>query len=169
MIALLRTRTLHALRTRTTQAETEAAAARAEAEQHRQEACLATDAAIRAETTAEQLRTTLTHTTAEAARLEGELTALRAQSRLDTEDRQALRTLLRITRKHSTSTDRVWVLFHRGRLHSLHPTADAAEAAAEAEGAPRSGWTSHTPGAALPPACEVTWRVQPLPLRSATP
>ncbi|WP_432247655.1 hypothetical protein ACRAR1_06785 [Streptomyces sanyensis] len=170
MIALVRTRTLRALRTRTTQAETEAAAARGEAEQHRQEACLATDAAIRAETTAEQLRTTLTHTTAEAARLEGELGVLRAQSLLDTEDRQALRTLLRITRKQSAAlSDRVWVLFHHGRLHSLHPTADAAEAAAEAEGAPRSGWTSHTPGAALPPACEVTWRVQPLPLGSTQP
>ncbi|MGW9612657.1 hypothetical protein [Streptomyces diastaticus] len=35
---------------------------------------------------------------------------------------------------------------------------------AEAEGAPRSGWTSLGPGAAMPPAAEVPWRIQPLPL-----
>ncbi|TWV41326.1 hypothetical protein FRZ03_21325 [Streptomyces misionensis] len=167
MIAVVRTRTLRALRTGLSEAETEAAAARAEGEQHRKEAALATDSAIRAETALEELRAALARTTADAARLEGELEILRAQSLLDTEDRQALRTLLRVTRKQNGRAERVYVLFHRGELHSVHATAEAAESAAEAEGAPRSGWTAHTPGAALPPACEVLWRVQPLPLGNA--
>ncbi|WP_069815311.1 hypothetical protein [Streptomyces sp. TP-A0874] len=164
MIAVVRARTLHALRTRASETETEAEAARAEAEQHRKEGQQAAEAAIRAESCLEELREALARTTADAARLQGELAALRAQSLLDTEDRQALRTLLRITRKQSARTDRVYVLFHRGQLHSLHTTLEAAETAAEAEGAARSGWTTHTPGAALPPASEVLWRVQPLAL-----
>jgi chromosome segregation ATPase len=169
MIAVVRSRTLHDLRADVVEAEAAAAAARAEAEQRRQEGERATDSAIRAESAVEELQTALARTTADAARLEGELETLRAQSLLDTEDRQALRTLLRITRKQSGLADRVYVLFHHGQLHSVHATMDAAESAAEAEGAPREGWTAHTPGAALPPASEVLWRVQPLPLGGATP
>ncbi|MFB7077972.1 hypothetical protein [Streptomyces sp. NPDC056308] len=164
MIAIVRTRTLHALRDSLTEAETATAAARAEAEQHRKEGEITADSAIRAEIALEELRATLARTIADAARLEGELETLRAQSLLDTEDRQALRTLLRTTRKQNSRADRVYVLFHHGQLHSVHATPEAAEIAAEAEGAPRDGWTAHTPGAALPPACEVLWRVQPLPL-----
>ncbi|MBQ1118637.1 hypothetical protein [Streptomyces sp. B15] len=167
MITLVRARTLNALRSGLSEAESAAAAAREEAEQRRAESRHSADSAIRAELVVEELRGALARSRADAARLEGELEALRAQSLLDTEDRQALRTLLRITRKHSAQADRVYVLFHQGQLHSVHATLEAAESAAEAEGAPRSGWTTHTPGAALLPAAEVTWRVQPLPLGGA--
>ncbi|MER7696230.1 hypothetical protein [Streptomyces sp. NPDC096095] len=169
MITLIRTRILDDLRTDLSNHEADARAARSRAEQHELERDLATDAAIRAGATVEELRDALTRAITDTARLEGELETLRAQSLLDTEDRQALRTLLRTTRKQNSRADRVYVLFHHGRLHSIHSTLEAAEIAAEAEGAPRSGWTAHTPGAALPPACEVTWRVQPLPFGTATP
>uniref|UniRef100_A0AAU2VT24 Uncharacterized protein n=1 Tax=Streptomyces sp. NBC_00008 TaxID=2903610 RepID=A0AAU2VT24_9ACTN len=168
MITLIRTRTLDALRAEVSTAEADARAARAKGEQHELERDLATAAATRAGTTVEELRAALTRATTDAARLEGELQTLRAQSLLDTEDRQALRTLLRVTRKQNRA-ERVYVLFHHGGLHSVHPSVEAAETAAEAEGAPRSGWTTHTPGAATPPACEVTWRVQPLPFSTSTP
>ncbi|QDY77533.1 hypothetical protein [Streptomyces qinzhouensis] len=164
MITLVRTHTLRTLRDSISAAQGAAAAARSEAEYRQQDQQFATDAAIRAETCVEELRTALARTMAHAARLEGELKALRAQSLLDTEDRQALRTLLRITRKQNAWGERVYVLFHRGELHSVHATVEAAETAAEAAGAPRSGWTAHTPGAALPPAHEDQWRIQPLPL-----
>ncbi|MGW1143837.1 hypothetical protein ACWD6I_01990 [Streptomyces sp. NPDC002454] len=154
MIRVVRTRTLTALRSALGEAEAATNVAQAAAEQHQTQHRLAADRAALAQKAVADLR-------AEAARLEGEVTALRAQSLLDTEDRQALRTLLKITRKHS---DRVYALFHHGELHSVHTTLAAAEAAAEAEGAARSGWTTHTPGSALPPAREVRWRVQPLPL-----
>jgi hypothetical protein len=72
--------------------------------------------------------------------------------------------LLRAARKQEARADRVYVLFRYGRLHSVHTSREAAEIAAEGEGAPRSGWTSQLPGAAMPPADEVTWRVQPLKL-----
>lgn len=144
MIRVVSTSTLTALHT-----------ARAEAEQQQHQAA---ESAHRAEAALAELR-------CEAARLKGELSALRAQSLLDTEDRQALRTLLRVTRKQTAAlSERVFVLFHRGAVHSVHPSQESAEVAAEAEGAPRSGWTAHTPGAALPPASEVAWRVQALPL-----
>ncbi|MFG2395197.1 hypothetical protein ACGFYF_41025 [Streptomyces lavendulae] len=141
------------------QARTALVHARAEAE-------TATDSAIRAEDTAETLYAALGRATATAARAEGELLALRPELLLDTEDRAALRMLLRLTRKQTVS--RVYALYHRGVLHSVHATVEAAEAAAEAEGAPPDGWTAHTPGAALPPAAEVIWRVQPLPLGGTT-
>ncbi|MFH9106140.1 hypothetical protein ACH4LN_07535 [Streptomyces albus] len=166
MITLIRTRTLNTLRSNLSEAEAAAAAAREEAEQHRAESQHSTDSAIRAELAVEDLQIALARSKADAARLEGELKALRAQSVLDNEDRQTLRTLLRITRKQN-APDRVYVLFRRGQLHSVHATLEAAESAAEAEGAPRSGWSTHTPGAALPPASEVLWRVQPLPLGGA--
>ncbi|MCB5181496.1 hypothetical protein [Streptomyces antimicrobicus] len=118
---------------------------------------------IRAEDTAETLRAALARATATAARAEGELKALRPEILLDTEDRAALRTLLRHTRRRSTTT-RVYVLLERGRLHSVHATTAAAEAAAEAEGAPPDGWTSLAPGEASPRAADVPWRIQELPL-----
>lgn len=169
MITLIRTRILDDLRSDLTNREADARAAQSKSEQHELERDLATNAANRAGTTVEELRDALNRAKQDAARLEGELETLRAQSLLDTEDRQALRTLLRTTRKQNSRADRVYVLFHHGNLHSIHPTAEAAEIAAEADGAPRSGWTTHTPGAALPPACEVTWRVQPLPFGTTTP
>ncbi|MEU2455863.1 hypothetical protein ABZ605_37960 [Streptomyces sp. NPDC012765] len=106
---------------------------------------------------------------AERDKLRAELDLARAQVLLDAEDRVALRMLLRTVRKQAGPVDRVYALFHRGRLLSLHPSMEAAERAAEAEGAPRDGWTAHQPGAALPPACEVTWRVQPLAVQDTTP
>ncbi|WP_097934974.1 MULTISPECIES: hypothetical protein [unclassified Streptomyces] len=169
MITLIRTRTLDDLRTDLTNHEADARAARSKSEQHELERDLAAAASTRAEVTVEELRDALTRATQAAARLEGELEALRAQSLLDTEDRQALRTLLRATRKQNSRADRVYVLFHHGNLHSVHPTAEAAEIAAEAEGAPHSNWNTHAPGAAMPPAGEVTWRVQPLPFGTTTP
>ncbi|MEV0914983.1 hypothetical protein AB0I93_12025 [Streptomyces sp. NPDC049967] len=168
MITLIRTRTLKALRDSLTRAETEAETARTEADKCLEQSSDMLDQLTRADDVAEELRAELAQSLRDAARLEGELNALRAQSLLDTEDRQALRTLLRVTRKQNSRAERVYVLFHHGRLHSIHPTVEAAETAAEAEGAPRSGWTTHTPGAAMPPACEVTWRVQPLPFSTAT-
>ncbi|MBB0245050.1 hypothetical protein FNQ90_13260 [Streptomyces alkaliphilus] len=102
---------------------------------------------------------------AELARLEGELETLRAQQLLDTEDRAVLRMLLRTARKQRLDRlDRVYVLFRYGALHSVHASLEAAEGTAEAEGASPDGWTSHRPGAGMPSAAEVTWRVQPLAL-----
>ncbi|MFJ1613861.1 hypothetical protein ACIODT_10555 [Streptomyces sp. NPDC088251] len=166
MIAIVRTHTLRALRDSVSEAETKAAAARAEAEQHQWSSELATDSVIRAEDALEEQRTALAQATVTAARLEGELETLRAQSLLDTEDRQALRTLLRITRKQNSRADRVYVLFRFGELHSVHATQDAAEIAAEAEGAPRDGWASPATccDGAPSPASEVPWRIRTLPL-----
>jgi len=142
----------------------------------------ATDSAIRAESVAEDLLCKLgqAHADTVAARRDTaeefaglhaairQVTAERdealAQVLLDAEDRVALRTLLRMTRKLTGPTDRVYVLFRRGTLHSLHRSLEAAEKAAEAEGAPREGWTAGPPGAALLPATEVVWRVQALSL-----
>lgn len=169
MIALILTRTLNALRTDLAKAEATAKAARSKGEQHELERDLATDAAARAETTGETLRAALTRVNEDAARLQGELEALRAQSLLDTEDRQVLRMLLRTARKQSSRADRVYVLYRFGDLHSIHATADAAEIAAEAEGAARDGWTPHTTccDGAVVPASEVRWRIQPVPLGGA--
>jgi hypothetical protein len=166
MIALVRTRTLRALRAGLAEAENTAETERTEAEQHRLSAALATDSAIRAEDSAQELRVVRDRAIADAARLDGELQALRAQSLLDTEDRQALRTLLRVTRKQAARTDRVYVLFRYGRLHGVYATRDGAEIAAEAAGAPRDGWTSPRTccdGSAVP-ASEVPWRIRPFPL-----
>ncbi|WP_031123822.1 hypothetical protein [Streptomyces sp. NRRL S-623] len=169
MITLIRTRTLNTLRTDLATAESEAQAARVEANACLEQSGDMLDHLTHADDVADGLRTDLAQSRLDAARLEGELEALRAQALLDTEDRQALRTLLRATRKQNQRADRVYALFHQGRLHSVHPTVEAAEIAAESEGAPRSGWTTHTPGAAMPPACEVAWRVQPLPFGTPTP
>lgn len=148
MIRIIRTRTL-----RQTAAQIIDLHDRAEAQRTRAERALAD-----AERTHE-LQASL-------ARAEGALEILRAQHLLDTEDRVTLRALLRTSRKQSRPADRVFVLFRMGELHSLHASQDAAEIAAEAEGAPRSGWTADAPGAALPPASTVAWRVQALPLQT---
>ncbi|MET9804665.1 hypothetical protein [Streptomyces sp. NPDC006368] len=110
--------------------------ARRERDQARTEAEMATDSAIRAENVAEQQLCQLSQ--AHADRIQDARDAARA--------------------------DRVYALFHCGVLHSVHATIDAAEAAAEAQGAPRSGWTTLRPGAAIPSAADVAWRVQALPL-----
>lgn len=146
MFTLVRTRALRALRADLAEAEADATAARAKINEQRRNVARYTRAIDRAE---------------------GELEALRAQTLLDTEDRAALRMLLRTARKQQAALDRVYVLFHRGALHSVHASLESAEAAAEAEGAPRSGWTTHAPGAALPAAAEVTWCVRPVPLGHA--
>ncbi|MEV7512693.1 hypothetical protein AB0O57_32515 [Streptomyces sp. NPDC091201] len=165
---------------------------RAELAQARIEAELAADSAIRAEDTVEVLakqlrqakrdadeefdgmRAVLRQATAErdAARAERdaartEVEEARAQVLLDAEDRVALRALLRIVRRQAAAAERVWVLFHRGEFHSVHTTVDGAEAAAEAEGAPRGGWTATVPGTALSPAAEAVWRLVRLPLCDA--
>lgn len=167
MFRLIRTTTLAALRA-------ELATARWDRDQAQSDVALVTDSAIRAESVVEtQLRelgrARADHIEAvrDAARVEGELAALRAQVLLDTEDRAALRALLRVVRKQHSRADRVYALFRYGALHSVHATAEAAEAAAEAEGASPSGWTRQRPGAALPLAADAPWRVQPLPLGGA--
>ncbi|GGZ96834.1 hypothetical protein GCM10010371_65950 [Streptomyces subrutilus] len=98
----------------------------------------------------------------DAARIE--LEAARAQVLLDAEDRVALRALLRMARKQHGHADRVYALYRYGALHSLHRSMEVAEQAAEAVHPPRGGWTASRPGAALPPAAEVDWRIQPLAL-----
>jgi hypothetical protein len=156
VIAIVRTRTLRALRAGIAEAESAAAAARAEAE-------TATDSAIRAENALDALRTVHGDITAEAARAQGELETLRAQALLDTEDRAVLRMLLRTARK-STGPKQVFVLLHRGQFHSVHESREGAEQAAERDGAHRDGWlTQGEPGTQRPDA-EVLWRIRPIPL-----
>jgi len=177
MISFVRTKTLRELRAdaaaaRALRADAEGASAEAEGLRKELAACrfaegLANDAAIRGEHSVERLLQELDRANSNAARAEGQLEVLTAQQMLDTEDRAMLRMLLRIVRKQSRPADRVYALFRRGALHSVHATIDAAEAAAEAEGAPRSGWTRDVPGAGLPPAAEVAWRVQSLSLGGA--
>ncbi|MFD5656944.1 hypothetical protein [Streptomyces hirsutus] len=161
MITIARTRTLRALRDALTQAEEAAEAARATAEQHRQDAQRTTDSAIRAETALETLRAKHAALVADAARDAGELEALRAQQLLDTEDRAVLRLLLRTTRKTISEQQRVFVLLRRGAFHSVHGTREAAEKAAERDGAHPDGWfTQGSPGTDCP-ATDVLWRIQP--------
>ncbi|MBV7245713.1 MULTISPECIES: hypothetical protein [unclassified Streptomyces] len=164
MITLIRTRTLNTLRTDLATAETEAQAARVEANACLEQSGDLLDHLTHADDVAEELRAELDQSRLNAARLEGELEALRAQVLLDTEDRQALRTLLRATRKQNQRADRVYVLFRFGELHSVHATSTAAELAAEAEGAARVGWTPHTTccDGTTAPASEVRWRIQPV-------
>ncbi|GAA3013565.1 hypothetical protein [Streptomyces fulvorobeus] len=164
MITLIRIRTLAALRDSLTEAETEAEAARTEADKCLEQSGDMLDHLTQADDVAEELRADLAQSRLDAARLEGELEALRAQVLLDTEDRQALRTLLRAVRKQNQRAHRVYVLFRFGELHSIHATADAAEIAAEAEGAARAGWTPHTTccDGTTVPASEVRWRIQPV-------
>jgi len=157
MIAIVRTRTLRALRASITEAETAAEAARAEA-------ATATSSAVRAEAALEDLRTAHATLTTNAARAQGELETLRAQQLLDTEDRAVLRTLLRTARKTAAAQQRVFVLLRRGAFHSVHATREAAERAAERDGAHPDGWLTHgAPGTDVP-ASEVAWRIQPVPL-----
>ncbi|RBL83692.1 hypothetical protein DDE05_28835, partial [Streptomyces cavourensis] len=66
MITLIRTRILDDLRTDLTKREADARAARAKGEQHELERDLATDAAIRAGITVEELRAALTRATRDA-------------------------------------------------------------------------------------------------------
>ncbi|MET9762087.1 hypothetical protein ABZ016_24025 [Streptomyces sp. NPDC006372] len=164
MIRIVRTKTLRTLHAGLTEAETATASARAEAEQHRKEARTAADSAIRAETALEDLRTEHARTVTSAARNEGELETLRAQVLLDTEDRAALRMLLRTARKTATAQQHVFVLMRRGELHSVHPSREDAEKAAERDGAHPDGWlTQGAPGTDCH-ATEVAWRIQPMPL-----
>jgi hypothetical protein len=113
------------------------------------------------------LRQQLGEARADAVCAAAELETARAQVLLDAEDRVALRMLLRTAKKQVARTERVHVLLRYGRLHSVHATPEAAEEAAEAEGAERGGWTVQRPGAATPEASEVPWRIEPLALGAA--
>lgn len=156
MIAIVRTRTLRALRTGLAEAEAATTAARSETE-------TATDSATRAENALEELRGTHASSLAQAAHAQGELDTLRTQTLLDTEDRAALRMLLRTVRKQA-GPRQVFVLLHRGRFHSVHGTREAAEKAAELDGAHPDGWlTQGEPGAQVPDA-EALWRIRPTAL-----
>ncbi|MFH8518239.1 hypothetical protein ACH4CE_24750 [Streptomyces gelaticus] len=164
MIRIVRTRTLNALHTNLTEAQTATSAAREEADQQRWASELATDSAIRAEAALEKLQTAGLQQAVDVAHLQGELETLRAQSLLDTEDRQALRTLLRVARKQATRAAYVYVLLRFGEVHSVHTTRDEAEIAAESEGAPRDGWVSHSTHGTTPAAAETNWRIHPVKL-----
>ncbi|MFE6426759.1 hypothetical protein ACFVOB_14975 [Streptomyces rochei] len=164
MITIVRTSTLRALRAGATEAESAAEAARTEAETHRQEAQTATASATRAETALEDLRAKHAEATVAIARAKGELDTLRAQQLLDTEDRAALRMLLRTARKTATTPPHVFVLMRRGALHSVHTTREAAEDAAEREGAHPDGWLTHGAPGTDCPASAVLWRIQPMPI-----
>lgn len=135
------------------------AALQAHAETAQAEAASAQADAASATAELEQVRAAL-------ARTEGELVVLRAQSYLDAEDRMALRTLLRAVRKQAGDREKVAVLFRKGRLVSAHASRQAAEAAAEAEGAPREGWVSSPLDAPLPPEADAAWRVTVLPVQA---
>ncbi|MFE6194157.1 hypothetical protein [Streptomyces sp. NPDC057838] len=164
MIRIVRTKTLRALQASITEAETATESARAEAEQRTNDVRRAADSAFRAETALEALRAEHARTVTSAARNEGELQTLRAQHLLDTEDRAALRLLLRTARKTATAPQQVFVLLKRGQFHSVHATRPDAEKAAEREGAHPDGWLTHgAPGTDVP-ASEVAWRIQPTPL-----
>ncbi|MEV5199028.1 MULTISPECIES: hypothetical protein [unclassified Streptomyces] len=164
MIRIVRTRTLTALNASLAEARTATSAAREEAEQQRWASELANDSAIRAESALEKLQTTTLQRAVDVAHLEGELETLRAQSLLDTEDRQALRTLLRVARKQATRAAYVYVLLRFGEVHSVHTTRDEAEIAAEAEGASREGWVTHSTHGTAPAAAETNWRIHPVKL-----
>lgn len=164
MIRIVRTKTLRALQASITEAEAATESTRAEVGQRKKEAQTATDSAIRAETALEALRAEHARTATSAARNEGELKTLRAQHLLDTEDRAALRMLLRTARKTAAAQQHVFVLLKRGQFHSVHATREDAEKAAEREGAHPAGWLTHgAPGTDVP-ASEVLWRIQPMPL-----
>ncbi|MDT0432897.1 hypothetical protein [Streptomyces salyersiae] len=171
MIRIVRTRTLREADAQAAELQDRAAAQLTRADELEtalaesdQAAIYTGESLLQAQETIKRLQEDLATARDDLARARGELGPLRAQHLLDIEDRVVLRTLLRTARRQRDRADRVHVLFRNGQLHSLHATSDAAEIAAEAEGAPRSGWTAHAPGAALPSAAEVTWRIQQLPL-----
>ncbi|WP_030606243.1 hypothetical protein [Streptomyces achromogenes] len=168
MIAIVRTRTLRALRADLAAADSAAETARALAEQHRRDAETATDSAIRAETALESLRDAHARSIADGARVEGELKALRSQALLDTEDRAVLRMLLRQARKAATAPQRMYVLLRYGSFHSLHETREAAEEAAERDGADPAAW--YTQGGTGPqyPDDEAAWLIKPVPLKGSS-
>ncbi|MFD4392590.1 hypothetical protein [Streptomyces sp. NPDC058495] len=192
MIQLITTNRLRALEEEVERLRDEAAAAAGALDAAQLGEELATDAAIRFEGDVETLAARLSEAQAEtdeqyeglhavirqitaerddaraaADAALGEAEAARAQVLLDAEDRVVLRALLRVARKKS-ALSRVFALFQKGELHSLHIAQEDAEAAAEAEGAAPNGWTQHRPGEALPPARDVQWRVQQLPVSGAT-
>lgn len=164
MFRIVRTDTLRQVSSQAVELHDRAETQRLRAE--RAEQALEAEAAIRVKTATEQHQNHIHELTQALGRAEGALEVLRAQHLLDTEDRAALRMLLRAARRQARPADRVYALFRLGKLHSLHATPGAAEATAEAAGADRAGWTAPEPGAALPPASGVPWRVQALPLHT---
>ncbi|MFE2941013.1 hypothetical protein ACFXKG_18410 [Streptomyces sp. NPDC059255] len=160
MFRIIRTKNLAALRADRDQAHADLAALQAEAAALRTGAERATDSAIRAELLTGELREQLATATAGAARVEGELSALRTQQLLDTEDRAVLRALLRNARKQQL--DRVYVLFRNGDLHSVHISPATAEDTAEKEGA-SSTWTVRE--TARPSAEPAPWSIGRFPLQ----
>lgn len=172
MITVCRTRTLAALRADLASAEEAAAAARTETAGHRQEAADATATAARAQELAEELREQLATAAAEGARAAGELETLRAAlADAETARREAQAAADLLETLQETARDavlQVYVLRHYGEPHSLHLTPEAAQAAAEAEGAAPDRWTPSTgPDGRSRPACEVAWRWNRLPLQDA--
>lgn len=174
MIRIVRTRTLREADSQVVELHHRAECQRTRAEElaaeivgMQQAANHSADFLIRAEDDAERLHKQLLAARDDAARVRGELDALRSQHLLDTEDRVVLRMLLRTARKQQARTDRVHVLYRFGVVHSVHATRDAAETAAEDEGADRGGWTSPSTCCVTPPeASEIPWRIQSLMLGS---
>ncbi|MET8740311.1 hypothetical protein [Streptomyces sp. NPDC004728] len=150
MIAIIRTRTLRALRTGVAEAESAAETARTETEQHRQAADLATDSAIRAETVVEDLLRSTAAAVADAVRAE--------------QDTKVLRQQLAAARPAT-----VFVLLRYGNLHGIYRSRQAARQVAEKYGADPAGWFEGPPGEECPcggcaPAREIEWQVKPVPL-----
>ncbi|MEV7867459.1 hypothetical protein AB0P17_15460 [Streptomyces sp. NPDC088124] len=167
MFRITRTKTQTALRAELDQAHADLAELRAVADALRSGADRAADAASRAELTAERLRDQLAATTSTSTRTEGELTVLRAQHLLDTEDRVVLRALLRTARK-TQATERVHIVFRKGEVHSVHVTAEDAEDAAEREGA-AGNWAAVPPGTAQHTDGPAPWCIQRFPLQRTQP
>lgn len=135
-------------------------------EEEKTAACDIGENLLRSQDLVETLEKQLAAARDDLARAQGELDVLRPQHFLDTEDRAALRMLLRTARRQEARADRVHVLYRYGRLHSVHSTRDAAEIAAEGEGADRDGWTSPLASDEPPHPNEVAWRIQALTLGS---
>ncbi|WP_008411501.1 hypothetical protein [Streptomyces sp. SM8] len=127
---------------------------------------IARDRAERHEVT-ESLRHQLAEARAALIAAETERDGLRAQQLLDTEDRAALRLLLRTARKQQAGPSQVYVLTRDRAYHSAHITRDAAMDAAAAAGAPCDGWSSH-PVDAEPPQGSTSWSIRTVPLGDAS-
>ncbi|KUJ69724.1 MULTISPECIES: hypothetical protein [Streptomyces] len=173
MIRIVRTRTLREndstvveLYERAEELAVELTNLHSQLEEEKQAACDFGESLLRTQDSEETLRKELAAARDDLAHTKGELTALTTKHLLDAEDRVVLRMLLKTARRHNDRADRVHVLFRHGRLHGVYATRDAAEIAAEAEGATRDGWAPLTTSFTAPaPDTEIPWRIEALRLK----
>ncbi|MFE9241763.1 hypothetical protein [Streptomyces sp. NPDC007007] len=135
-------------------------------EEERTAACDMGENLLRSQDLVETMEKDLAAARDDLARAQGELSVLRSQQLLDTEDRAVLRMLLRTARKQEARADLVHILFRYGRPHSAHGTWEAAQSAAESEGADRQGWTSPSTTNEARNPNEIAWRIESLRLGS---